>query len=68
MDVPMNVPMVVRRANSTRENTLQDLGMNDDTIATKKMMLVSFDRQSLKDGASHCLKVRSLSFWITYFP
>ncbi|KAF9579580.1 hypothetical protein BGW38_004106 [Lunasporangiospora selenospora] len=46
----IDVPMVVRMAVNTREDVMRMLGMDEHTIATKKMVLVSFGGQRLKQG------------------
>ncbi|KAI1321584.1 hypothetical protein EDD11_003064 [Mortierella claussenii] len=46
----IDVPLVVRKAINTREDVLRSLGVDDETIRTKKMVLVSFGGQRLKQG------------------
>ncbi|KAK3839978.1 MAG: hypothetical protein J3R72DRAFT_369920 [Linnemannia gamsii] len=46
----VDVPLVVRMAVNTREDVLRSLGVDELTIATKKMVLVSFGGQRLKQG------------------
>lgn len=46
----IDVPLVVRMAVNTREDVLRSLGVDEETIATKKMILVSFGGQRLKQG------------------
>ncbi|KAF9127555.1 hypothetical protein BGW39_005786 [Mortierella sp. 14UC] len=46
----IDVPMVVRKAINTREDVLRALGVDEETIRTKKMVLVSFGGQRLKQG------------------
>ncbi|KAF9185470.1 hypothetical protein BGZ51_002643 [Haplosporangium sp. Z 767] len=46
----IDVPLVVRMAVNTREDVLRMLGVDEDTIRTKKMVLVSFGGQRLKQG------------------
>jgi len=46
----IDVPLVVRMAVNTREDVLRSLGVDELTIATKKMVLVSFGGQRLKQG------------------
>ncbi|KAG0329043.1 hypothetical protein BGZ99_003673, partial [Dissophora globulifera] len=46
----IDVPLVVRMAVNTREYVLRSLGVDDHTISTKKMALVSFGGQRLKQG------------------
>ncbi|KAF9934275.1 hypothetical protein FBU30_002693 [Linnemannia zychae] len=46
----IDVPLVVRMAVNTREDVLRSLGVDEITIATKKMVLVSFGGQRLKQG------------------
>ncbi|KAF8945295.1 hypothetical protein BGZ47_002927 [Haplosporangium gracile] len=46
----VDVPLVVRMAVNTREGVLRSLGVDELTIATKKMVLVSFGGQRLKQG------------------
>ncbi|KAG0022856.1 hypothetical protein BGZ82_010891 [Podila clonocystis] len=46
----IDVPLVVRMAVNTREDVLRSLGVDEETIATKKMVLVSFGGQRLKQG------------------
>ncbi|KAG0211240.1 hypothetical protein BGX28_008307 [Mortierella sp. GBA30] len=46
----IDVPLVVRMAINTREDVLRSLGVNEETIRTKKMVLVSFGGQRLKQG------------------
>ncbi|KAF9909424.1 hypothetical protein EC991_008563 [Linnemannia zychae] len=46
----VDVPLVVRMAVNTREDVLRSLGVDEVTIATKKMVLVSFGGQRLKQG------------------
>ncbi|KAF8984813.1 hypothetical protein BGZ46_006926 [Entomortierella lignicola] len=46
----IDVPLVVRMAVNTREDVLKSLGVDQETINTKKMALVSFGGQSLKEG------------------
>lgn len=48
--IAIDVPMVVRKAISTREDVLRALGVDEETIRTKKMVLVSFGGQRLKQG------------------
>ncbi|KAG0077899.1 hypothetical protein BGZ90_006351 [Linnemannia elongata] len=48
--IAIDVPMVVRKAISTRDDVLRALGVDEDTIRTKKMVLVSFGGQRLKQG------------------
>jgi hypothetical protein len=48
--VAIDVPMVVRKAINTREDVLRALGVDEATIRTKKMVLVSFGGQRLKQG------------------
>ncbi|KAG0309392.1 hypothetical protein BGZ98_002898 [Dissophora globulifera] len=46
----IDVPLVVRKAINTREDVLRSLGVDDITIRTKKMVLISFGGQRLKQG------------------
>ncbi|KAF9947735.1 hypothetical protein BGZ70_002536 [Mortierella alpina] len=46
----IDVPLVVRMAVNTREDVLRSLGVDEETIRTKKMVLVSFGGQRLKQG------------------
>ncbi|KAG0049045.1 hypothetical protein BGZ83_006121 [Gryganskiella cystojenkinii] len=46
----IDVPLVVRKAVNTREDVLRSLGVDEETIRTKKMVLVSFGGQRLKQG------------------
>ncbi|KAF8925904.1 hypothetical protein BGZ58_000382 [Dissophora ornata] len=46
----IDVPLVVRKAINTREDVLRSLGVDEETIKTKKMVLVSFGGQRLKQG------------------
>ncbi|KAF9425569.1 hypothetical protein BGZ76_003178 [Entomortierella beljakovae] len=46
----IDVPLVVRMAVNTREVVLRSLGIDEESIATKKVALVSFGGQSLKEG------------------
>ncbi|KAF9356013.1 hypothetical protein BGX34_010146 [Mortierella sp. NVP85] len=46
----IDVPLVVRKHINTREDVLRSLGVDEDTIRTKKMVLVSFGGQRLKQG------------------
>ncbi|KAH7052835.1 hypothetical protein BKA57DRAFT_391106, partial [Linnemannia elongata] len=46
----VDVPLVVRMAVNTREDVLRSLGVDELTIATKKMVLISFGGQRLKQG------------------
>ncbi|KAF9913628.1 hypothetical protein BX616_009807 [Lobosporangium transversale] len=46
----IDVPLVVRKAINTREDVLRSLGVDEETIRTKKMVLVSFGGQRLKQG------------------
>jgi hypothetical protein len=46
----VDVPLVVRMAVNSREDVLRSLGVDELTIATKKMVLVSFGGQRLKQG------------------
>ncbi|KAF9352508.1 hypothetical protein BGX26_009692 [Mortierella sp. AD094] len=46
----IDVPLVVRMAVNTREVVLRSLGVDEETIATKKMALVSFGGQKLNEG------------------
>ncbi|KAG0333713.1 hypothetical protein BG004_000725 [Podila humilis] len=46
----IDVPLVVRMAVNTREDVLRSLGVDEETIATKKMVLISFGGQRLKQG------------------
>ena len=46
----VDVPLVVRKAINTREDVLRSLGVDEETIKTKKMVLVSFGGQRLKQG------------------
>ncbi|KAF9898293.1 hypothetical protein BX616_004236, partial [Lobosporangium transversale] len=46
----IDVPLVVRMAVNTREYVLRSLGMDELTIQTKKVALVSFGGQQLKEG------------------
>ncbi|KAF9101579.1 hypothetical protein BGX27_011407 [Mortierella sp. AM989] len=46
----IDVPLVVRMAINSRETVLRSLGVDEETIATKKMALVSFGGQTLKEG------------------
>ncbi|KAF9123479.1 hypothetical protein BGW39_008929 [Mortierella sp. 14UC] len=46
----IDVPLVVRMAVNTREDVLRSLGVDELTIATKKMVLISFGGQRLKQG------------------
>ncbi|KAG0265654.1 hypothetical protein BG011_004253 [Mortierella polycephala] len=46
----IDVPLVVRMAVNTREDVLRMLGVDEETIRTKKMALVSFGGQRLKQG------------------
>ncbi|KAF9431381.1 hypothetical protein BGZ76_000380 [Entomortierella beljakovae] len=46
----VDVPMVVRKSINTREDVLRSLGVDEETIKTKKMVLVSFGGQRLKQG------------------
>ncbi|KAG0203251.1 hypothetical protein BGX33_009226 [Mortierella sp. NVP41] len=46
----IDVPLVVRMAVNTREDVLRSLGVDELTIATKKMVLVSFGGQRLRQG------------------
>jgi hypothetical protein len=48
--IAIDVPMVVRKAVNTREDVLRALGVDEETIRTKKMVLVSFGGQRLKQG------------------
>ncbi|KAF9922268.1 hypothetical protein FBU30_007628 [Linnemannia zychae] len=48
--IAIDVPMVVRKAINTREDVLRSLGVDEETIRTKKMVLVSFGGQRLKQG------------------
>ncbi|KAF8943958.1 hypothetical protein BGZ47_004852 [Haplosporangium gracile] len=48
--IAIDVPMVVRKAINTREDVLRALGVDEETIRTKKMVLVSFGGQRLKQG------------------
>ncbi|KAF9952100.1 hypothetical protein BGZ72_006532 [Mortierella alpina] len=46
----IDVPLVVRKAVNNREDVLRSLGVDEETIRTKKMVLVSFGGQRLKQG------------------
>ncbi|KAF9570997.1 hypothetical protein EC968_001138 [Mortierella alpina] len=46
----IDVPLVVRKAINSREDVLRSLGVDEETIRTKKMVLVSFGGQRLKQG------------------
>ncbi|KAF9998024.1 hypothetical protein BGZ80_007142 [Entomortierella chlamydospora] len=46
----IDVPLVVRMAVNTREVVLRSLGVDEETIATKKVALVSFGGQKLNEG------------------
>ncbi|KAF9978039.1 hypothetical protein BGZ73_003966 [Actinomortierella ambigua] len=46
----IDVPLVVRKHINTREHVLRSLGVDEETIATKKVVLVSFGGQRLKQG------------------
>lgn len=46
----MDVPLVVRMAVRSREEVLRSLGVDEETIATKKVVLVSFGGQQLTQG------------------
>ncbi|KAF9939285.1 hypothetical protein BGZ65_010894 [Modicella reniformis] len=46
----IDVPLVVRMAVNSREVVLRSLGMDEETIATKKVVLVSFGGQQLTQG------------------
>ncbi|KAK3821053.1 MAG: hypothetical protein J3Q66DRAFT_380476 [Benniella sp.] len=46
----IDVPLVVRKHINTREDVLRSLGVDEVTIRTKKMVLVSFGGQRLKQG------------------
>ncbi|KAF9359797.1 hypothetical protein BGX34_008132 [Mortierella sp. NVP85] len=46
----VDVPLVVRMAVNSREVVLRSLGVDEETIATKKVALVSFGGQQLKQG------------------
>ncbi|KAF8916543.1 hypothetical protein BGZ58_005290, partial [Dissophora ornata] len=46
----VDVPLVVRMAVNNREDVLRSLNVDEETIATKKMVLVSFGGQRLKQG------------------
>ncbi|KAI8346572.1 hypothetical protein B0O80DRAFT_467566 [Mortierella sp. GBAus27b] len=46
----IDVPLVVRKHINTREDVLRSLGVDEETIRTKKMVLVSFGGQRLKQG------------------
>ncbi|KAK3818198.1 MAG: hypothetical protein JOS17DRAFT_688897, partial [Linnemannia elongata] len=46
----IDVPMVVRKAINSRDDVLRALGVDEETIRTKKMVLVSFGGQRLKQG------------------
>ncbi|KAG0368061.1 hypothetical protein BGZ54_002736, partial [Gamsiella multidivaricata] len=46
----IDVPLVVRKAINSREDVLRSLGVDEETIKTKKMVLVSFGGQRLKQG------------------
>ncbi|KAF9178757.1 hypothetical protein BGZ51_007522, partial [Haplosporangium sp. Z 767] len=48
--IAIDVPLVVRKAINTREDVLRSLGVDEETIRTKKMVLVSFGGQRLKQG------------------
>ncbi|KAG0281246.1 hypothetical protein BGZ95_005616 [Linnemannia exigua] len=48
--IAIDVPLVVRKAINTREDVLRALGVDEETIRTKKMVLVSFGGQRLKQG------------------
>ncbi|KAF9103532.1 hypothetical protein BGX29_003231 [Mortierella sp. GBA35] len=48
--IAIDVPMVVRKAINTREDVLRALGVDEETIRAKKMVLVSFGGQRLKQG------------------
>ncbi|KAF9541543.1 hypothetical protein EC957_002979 [Mortierella hygrophila] len=48
--IAIDVPMVVRKAINTRDDVLKALGVDEETIRTKKMVLVSFGGQRLKQG------------------
>ncbi|KAF9925067.1 hypothetical protein BGZ67_008927 [Mortierella alpina] len=46
----IDVPLVVRKAINSRDDVLRSLGVDEETIRTKKMVLVSFGGQRLKQG------------------
>ncbi|GJJ67962.1 hypothetical protein EMPS_00308 [Entomortierella parvispora] len=46
----IDVPLVVRKAVNSREDVLRELGVDEETIRTHKMVLVSFGGQRLKQG------------------
>ena len=46
----VDVPLVVRMAVNSREVVLRSLGVDEETIRTKKVALVSFGGQQLKQG------------------
>lgn len=48
--IAIDVPMVVRKAINSRDDVLRALGVDEETIRTKKMVLVSFGGQRLKQG------------------
>lgn len=48
--IAIDVPLVVRKAINTRDDVLRALGVDEETIRTKKMVLVSFGGQRLKQG------------------
>ncbi|KAI1296064.1 hypothetical protein EDD11_007612 [Mortierella claussenii] len=46
----VDVPLVVRMAVNSREDVLRSLGVDEETMATHKMALVSFGGQRLTEG------------------
>jgi len=54
----IDVPLVVRKAVNSREDVLRTLGVDEETIRSHKMVLVSFGGQRLKQGWGNPLPER----------